>query len=149
MATEPLPTIGIRHVLLVDDHAPTLAAVATLLESEQPGIEVVGTASNSASALRLVRDAAPDVVVLDLDLAGEDGLELIPVMVLKHGVSVIILTCSDDPQKKKQSFSAGAMAFISKYSPAKELIAAIRTALPREMRMGDLSCATPTLIPKK
>lgn len=140
---------GTRHVLLVDDHAPTLLALATLLESEKPTIEVVGTARDRADALRLVRDVAPDVVVLDLDLNGENGLELVPLLVLEYGVSVIILTSSDDPLKKKQGFSAGAIAFISKFSPAEELIAAIHAALPGVVDMGGLSPSTPDSSPLK
>ena len=80
MGSEHFQGIATRRVLLVDDHAPTLAAVAALLDSERPGIEVVGTARDGASALQRVREAAPDVIALDLDLGGENGLDLIPVL---------------------------------------------------------------------
>lgn len=128
-----------RHVLLVDDHEPTLAAIAELLELERPGITVVGTAPNSSAAFRLARDTAPDVVVLDLELNGEDGLELIPHFVLKHGASVIILTSSNDPLKKRQGFAAGAKAFVSKQSPSEELITAILAMPARAEQRGGLS----------
>jgi len=122
---------GTRHVLVVDDHAPTLAAISTLLDFEQPDIEVVGTARNAAGALRLAHDVAPDVVVLDLDLDGENGLELIPALTLNCGAAVIILTSSNDPQKRRQGFAAGARAFVSKYAPSGELVAAILAVQPK------------------
>lgn len=130
---------GTRHVLVVDDHAPTLAAIAALLDLEQPDIEVVGTARDSAGALRLAHDAAPDVVVLDLDLNGENGLELIPTLVVKYGATVIILTSSNDPLTKRQGFAAGARAYISKYAPSEDLIAAILAVQPKPPGMGGLS----------
>jgi DNA-binding NarL/FixJ family response regulator len=122
---------GTRHVLVGDDHAPTLAAISTLLDFEQPDIEVVGMARNAAGALRLARDVAPDVVVLDLDLDGENGLELIPTLTLNCGAAVIILTSSNDPQKRRQGFAAGARAFVSKYAPSGELVAAILAVQPK------------------
>lgn len=122
---------GTRHVLVVDDHAPTLAAISTLLDFEKPDIEVVGTARDAVGALRLAHDIAPDVVVLDLDLDGENGLELIPTLTLKCGAAVIILTASNDPQKRRQGFAAGARAFVSKYAPSGELIAAVLAVRPK------------------
>jgi DNA-binding NarL/FixJ family response regulator len=138
-----------RHVLLVDDHAPTLSAIACMLESEQPDIEVVGMARDGAGALQLVRESAPDVVVLDLDLAGESGLELIPLLVLKHRVIVIVFTSADDPQTRKRSFSAGAAAFVSKYAPVDELISAIRSARLELVTIGGLSHPPRTIFPHK
>mgnify|MGYP003589573965 CR=1 FL=1 len=133
MRTDPFDGSRTRHVLLVDDHAPTLAAITALLGLEQPGIEIVGTARNSINALRLASDVAPDVVVLDLDLDGEDGLELIPALTLKCGAAVIILTSSNDPQKRRHGLAAGARAFISKYAPSDELIAAILAVQPKNV----------------
>lgn len=130
---------GTRHVLVVDDHAPTLEAIAALLELEQPDIEVVGTARDSAGALRLAHDASPDVVVLDLDLDGEDGLDLIPVLIVQYGATVIILTSSNDPQMKRRGFAAGARAFVSKFAPSAELIHAILAVQPKPAGMGGLS----------
>ena len=138
-----------RHVLLVDDHAPTLSAIACMLESEQPDIEVVGMARDGAGALQLVRESAPDVVVLDLDLAGENGLELMPLLVLKHRVIVIVFTSADDPQTRKRSFSAGAAAFVSKYAPVDELISAIRSARLELVAIGGLSHSPRTIFPHK
>ena len=149
MGFEPVADAGRRQVLLVDDHVPTLHAIACMLEHEQPDIEVIGTARDSAGALQFVLESAPDVVVLDLDLAGENSMELIPALVLKHGVAVIIFTSADDPLTRKRGFSAGAVAFVSKYAPVEELISAIRATRPRSMTMGGLSRPARTFLPHK
>lgn len=128
-----------RRVLIVDDHVRTLAAVAALLQAEYPRIDVVGTASNGQAALRKLRDTAPDVVVLDLDLGGERGLDLMPAIGRHAGVAVIILSSSDDPLERAQALCAGAAAFISKFSPAEELVDAILAACPETGGVGALS----------
>lgn len=119
-----------RRVLIVDDHALTLAALEALLEREYPRIEVVATASDGATAIRLIHDTEPDVVVLDLDLGDECGLDLMPAISRLPGIAVIILSASDDPLQRPRSLAAGAADFVSKLSPAGVLIAAILTARP-------------------
>lgn len=146
----PLVTgVSPRRVLIVDDHAPTRAAIASLLEEEFSLISVIGTASNGDAALRIVDAAAPDVVVLDLDLGGEYGLDLMPAIKSHKGVSVIILTSSDDPAEQARSFAAGATAFVNKFSPAGELISAILTIRPELVDIGGLSCRVVTHLPVK
>lgn len=126
----PVPVVGPRRVLVVDDHLLIREAVAALLKAEYPRIEVVGTAGDGSTALRVVRDAAPDVVVLDLYLGDEYGLDLIPAISQQPGVAVIILTSSDDPLDQSRALAAGVAAYVSKLSPAGELIAAVLAALP-------------------
>lgn len=125
VAAAPAALAGSRRVLIVDDHAPTVAAIRALLEREYPRIEVVGAASDGGTALRLIRATAPDIVVLDLNLGDEYGLDLMPEIGLYPGIAVIILTASDDVLARTRALAAGAAAFISKLSPASELIAAI------------------------
>jgi CheY-like chemotaxis protein len=60
--------------LIVDDSQPFLAAARGLLERQ--GVTVVGVASTGAEALRQIAELRPDVVLLDIDLGGESGLEL-------------------------------------------------------------------------
>lgn len=124
------PVAWPRRVLIVDDHAATLAALRSLLEREYPRIEVVGTASDGDTAMQIVRRVAPDVVVLDLDLGGEYGLDLMPAIGGRQGAAVVILTASDDPLERTRALAAGAEAFVSKFSPAEALIAAILAARP-------------------
>lgn len=145
----PVSVARTRRVLIVDDHAGTLAAVSAVLQQEYPRIDVVGTAGNSHAALRYLRDAPPDVVVLDLDLGEEDGLDLMPAISRHPDIDVIILSSSDDPLERIRALGAGALAFISKFSPAEELIAAIVAARPEVIGAGALSCATGSADPGK
>lgn len=138
-----------RHVLLVDDHAPTRAAITAILEREWPGIRVVGSVGDGVGALQAIRAMAPDVVVLDLDLGSENGLDLIPGFLRANGLSIIILTASDDSRDKAKSFAAGASAFVSKLAPASELISAILAAPSRSTGMGGLSQRVGMPIPGK
>jgi two-component system nitrate/nitrite response regulator NarL len=75
--------------LLVDDSARFLEAARTLLERD--GIRVVGVARTGAEALARALELAPDLVLLDIDLDGESGLELAP-RLARTAASVIILT---------------------------------------------------------
>lgn len=139
---------GSRRVLLVDDHALTLAAVEALLKREHPHIEVVATASDGATALRLIHEAVPDVVVLDLNIGDECGLDLMPAINRHPGIAVVILTASDDPLQRTRALATGAAAFISKLSPAAELIAAILAARP-DGGIGGLSSGVGSPLPGK
>jgi two-component system, NarL family, nitrate/nitrite response regulator NarL len=116
------------RVLIVDDHEPTLLAIASILDQEYPQINVVGIASSGDTAIRLAREAAPDVVVLDLDLDGEYGLDLLPAIDAGQGLAFVILTASDNPAERLRALAAGAVAFVSKCAPVAELIAAILAA---------------------
>jgi two-component system, NarL family, nitrate/nitrite response regulator NarL len=135
MKPDRIPVVAARaaiarplRVLVVDDHIATLTALADLLEREYPRLEVVGVARDGAGTLRAVRDAQPDVVVLDLDLGGEYGLDLLPAIRRHPGIAVVILTASDDPRERNRALAAGAAAFVSKLSPVGELIAAVVAA---------------------
>ncbi|MER6159929.1 response regulator transcription factor [Streptomyces sp. NPDC001868] len=75
--------------LIVDDSARFLEAARTLLERD--GIHVVGVATTGAQALAQAVELAPDLVLLDIDLNGESGLELAP-RLARTAASVIILT---------------------------------------------------------
>lgn len=145
----PVSAVKTRRVLIVDDHARTLAAVAALLQQEYPRIDVVGTASDGNMALQIIRDAVPNVVVLDLELGDEHGLDLMPAIARFPGVEVIVLSSSDDPLARAQALDAGALAFISKFSPAEELIAAILALCPGATGTGALSCAAGSAEPGK
>jgi DNA-binding NarL/FixJ family response regulator len=68
------PEIVPVRCLIVDDNALFLESAANLLRRE--GLDVVGVASSSAEAVRLVRELQPDVTLVDIDLGDEDGFEL-------------------------------------------------------------------------
>jgi DNA-binding NarL/FixJ family response regulator len=81
------------HCLIVDDSLSVLAAARELLERE--GMSVVGVASNSADALRLVRELEPDVALIDIELGEESGFDLADRLAeLDHQVPTISILIS-------------------------------------------------------
>ncbi len=115
-------------ILLVDDQRAILSGVSALIESEAPCMRVVGRARCAGQALALARGTAPDIVVLDADLAGEDGLRLIPVFRADCHAAVVVFTCLSDPEVRRRAQRLGAEGFVLKTAPGEELLAAIRRA---------------------
>lgn len=126
MFSVPLPH-PIR-VLLVDDQRAILAGVSELIQSESPRMTVVGQARSASQALALADATTPDVVVLDADLAGENGLDLIPHLRAARHAAVVLFTCLTDPELPGLAFRQGATAVIAKTAPSQELLDAISAA---------------------
>ncbi len=113
------------RVLLVDDQQLWRQIVGMHL-SQEPDLEVVGEAGDAAGALALARELLPDLVVLDLDLAGERGHDLLgPLHAL--GAQVLVLSGTEAVEDVVEAFGAGAVGFLPKDHPAEEFADALRT----------------------
>lgn len=119
------PPYPIR-ILLVDDQSAILTGVNALIMSEAPHMEVVGQARSAGQARVLADAVAPDIVVLDVDLAGEDGLALIPHLLSASRAAIVVFTCLTDPELPKRALGLGASAFVAKTASGEELLDAIR-----------------------
>lgn len=119
------------RVLVVDDHLGTRVGVASLIEAEQPRMGCVGTAGTAGDALAYARALQPNVIVLDVNLAGEDGLALIPGLHRAAHCAVVVLTSLADPNVAAHALRLGAHACLHKTAPAVELMAAIFAATPQ------------------
>ena len=113
------------RVMLVDDHRSVLWGLAKLVESDRPRMEVVGSATSCAAAVELAARTSPDVVVLDLDLGGENACEIIPVLVNGGGTRVLVWTGMRDSRAREQSILRGASGLVQKEEPAETLLKAI------------------------
>jgi two-component system nitrate/nitrite response regulator NarL len=100
-----------RTILIVDDHRPFRESARRLLESE--GFEVVGEAENGVSALRLARELAPDIVLLDVQLPDFDGFEVAERLRQREPAPDVILISSRDEYGPLVAASA-ARAFVLK-----------------------------------
>ncbi len=115
-------------VLIADDQALVRAGFRSILEG-QPGITVAGEAADGLDAVDLVRRRAPDVVVMDIQMPGLDGLEATRRILAEAGerpVAVLMLTTFDLDAYVYDALRAGASGFLLKDVPPEELIAAIR-----------------------
>lgn len=112
-------------VFLIDDHKCVLWGLEKLVASEQPRMRVAGKASSRAEALTGVVAAAPNVVLLDLDLNGSCSLEFLPELLARSGAQVLVLTGSRDNATLERAVALGARGIVRKDEPADVLIEAI------------------------
>ena len=118
------PPLSVR-VLIVDDHEIMRAGLRMLLESH-PGITVVGEAATCAEALALATGTQPDVIVLDLDLGGENAVESIPTLLrAAPETRIVILTGVRDPELHRQAIRHGALGLVMKEKAVGTLLEAI------------------------
>jgi DNA-binding response OmpR family regulator len=120
------------RVLVVDDEAPIIELVRGYLERE--GMEVIA-ASDGQVALDLIRERAPDVVVLDVNLPGLDGFEVLRRARAFSDAYVMMLTARAEEIDRIVGLSVGADDYLVKPFSPRELVARIR-ALLRRPRMG-------------
>ncbi|MFI6514359.1 response regulator transcription factor [Spirillospora sp. NPDC050679] len=113
-------------VLLAEDQGMVRGALAALLDLEDD-LEVVGQAADGAEAVAAAARLAPDVVLLDVEMPGKDGLTAAAeIGAALPGCRVMILTTFGRPGYLRRAMEAGAAAFLIKDGPAEELAAAIR-----------------------
>jgi DNA-binding NarL/FixJ family response regulator len=116
------------RVLLVDDHDLFRTGLRNLLE-EEGGVLVAGEATNGSEAVRLVRELAPDVVVMDLNMPSMTGVEATRhITALSPLTRVIVLTISDEDRDVLDAIVAGACGYLLKDSSISEVIAGIHAA---------------------
>lgn len=128
-ATDPAtPHTPTTRVVLVDDQELIRAGFRMILSVEDD-LEVVGEAGDGAAAVRAVADLRPDVVLMDVQMPGTDGIAATEAIVAAHDdVAVLILTTFDDDDYLFSSLRAGASGFLLKNCPPDDLVAAIRQA---------------------
>jgi DNA-binding NarL/FixJ family response regulator len=111
------------RVLLADDHPDMMTALAHLIE---PLCEIVGRIADGADVLDSVARLRPDVLLVDVNMPGLDGIEICRRTVRAFpAVGVIVLTAAVDPALAHAAHDAGATAFIVKLSAGEELPAAL------------------------
>jgi two-component system, NarL family, nitrate/nitrite response regulator NarL len=124
MSTPSLSSNPIR-VLVVDDHSIVRAGLRMLIES-QGRLEIVGEASSGPTAVAVAASTQPDIVLLDLDLGGTSGLDVIPnLLSAATKARVIILTGVRDVEQHREAVRRGAMGVVVKEQAAPVLLNAI------------------------
>jgi DNA-binding NarL/FixJ family response regulator len=125
------------RVLVVDDHEMFSEALALLL-SRQDDVRLVGSARDAEEALRLVDDDEPDVVLMDLDLPGVDGIEA--TRQIRQAVpkaKVVVLSGVVDTETIADALAAGACGYVPKTRAVDELLDVVRRAAAGELVMPE------------
>jgi two-component system nitrate/nitrite response regulator NarL len=136
-----IPLQAIR-VLLVEDHTVIRAGLRLLLESRR-GLVVVGEATTCAEALELVARERPDIILLDLALGTEDGLDLLPVLKTRAtSARVLVLTGICAVEEHRQAIRQGAMGLVLKEQAPEVLLRAIEKVHAGEVWLDHTTLAS-------
>jgi two-component system response regulator NreC len=113
-------------VLIVDDHAVVRSGLRLVLEAEDD-IEPVGEAGSARDAIFEARSTKPDVILLDVVMPDQSGIEVIPQLLHESpGAKILVLSMQDDPQYLREAFAAGASGYVLKEAADSEVVAAVR-----------------------
>ena len=114
------------RAVVVDDHAVVRSGIRLLLDREDD-IEVVDEAGSAKDAVFAVRALKPDVVLLDVVMPGESGVEVLPKLLHESPETrVLVLSMQDDPSYVREAFAAGASGYVLKEAADEEVVAAVR-----------------------
>jgi two-component system response regulator NreC len=114
------------RVLIVDDHAIVRSGLRLLIAREE-GLTPVAEAANASEAIYRMIEQKPDVLLIDVTMRGESGIEAIPKLLAASPSSkVLVLSMHDDPRYVRDAFAAGASGYVLKEAADAELVAAIR-----------------------
>ncbi|MFE4416428.1 response regulator [Streptomyces sp. NPDC093064] len=114
------------RVVLADDQ-PLVRSGLRVIMADYPDLEVVGEAATDAEAVQLVRDASPDVVVMDIRMPGMDGIEATHLITAGPATTrVLVLTTFDEDDHVYGALRAGASGFVVKDMALDDILAAIR-----------------------
>jgi DNA-binding NarL/FixJ family response regulator len=124
---EEPPALDALRVLLVDDHDLFRTGLRNLLEEQ--GVHIVGEAAAGAEALKLTRELAPDVIVMDLNMPGMTGVEATRhITAVAPLTRVLVLTISDQDADVMDAILAGACGYLLKDASIQELMRGIQSA---------------------
>jgi DNA-binding NarL/FixJ family response regulator len=128
------------RVLLVDDHDLFRTGLRNLLEEQ--GVDIVGDVDSGTEALRKIREVAPEVVVMDLNMPGISGVEATRQIAMVAPLTrVLVLTISDQDADVMDAILAGACGYLLKDASINELITGIRAAANGESLVSPVIAA--------
>ena len=134
-------TADALRVLIVDDHDLFRSGLRNLLE-EESGVQIVGEAAGGHDAVRIVRELAPDVVVMDLNMPGMGGVDATRhITAVAPLTRVVMLTISDEDNDVIDAILAGACGYLLKDSSIQDLMAGIRAAAMGESLISPIIAA--------
>ncbi|MFJ2114452.1 MULTISPECIES: response regulator [unclassified Streptomyces] len=132
------------RVMIVDDHR-TFAELLAFALASQPDFDCAGYASTGAAAVDLAARERPDMVVMDIALGGESGLDVTRrIREVTPDTTVVIVSAHRDPDWVIRAARAGASAFVPKSGSLEEMLAALRQARPGPMLVSASTFGAPS-----
>ena len=114
------------RVLIVDDHAVVRSGLKLVLDADD-GIEPVGEAGTARDAIFEARALKPDVILLDVVMPDQSGLDIIPTLLHENpDTKILMLSMQDDPRYVREAFDAGASGYVLKEAADSEVVSAVR-----------------------
>src|SRR4051812_4411112 len=133
-----VPGIGTKkRVFLVEDHEVVRDGLARLINNE-PDLAVCGESAGLADAKRGVAETSPDVVIIDLLLGEEDGLELVRELKARRpGLPTLVLSMYKESLYAERALRAGARGYVTKLAPTETVLVALRRVLSGAIYVSD------------
>jgi len=136
-ANTTVTTVRKSGVFIVDDH-PLVREGLTNLINRQSDLVVCGEAKDSPEAIEGITKDQPDVVIIDISLANESGLELIKHLVKQFPeLPVVVLSMHDEALYAERALRAGARGYVMKHETSKSVLASIRRVLAGDIYVSE------------
>lgn len=120
-------------IILADDHTVLRSGLRLLLDT-QPDMQVIGEASDGLEVIKLAEKLTPNLIILDLTMAGLGGMEALPLLRKAAPTArILILTMHDDESYLRQTLRDGASGYVLKKAADNELLSAIRAVMRGEV----------------
>jgi len=127
----------IQTVLVIDDHPLMRKGILQLIAMEA-SLRVVGEAGDGQQGLALARQLQPDLILLDLNMRGTSGQELLGILKAEdHDARVIVLTVSDSEEDVVGALQAGADGYLLKDMEPEDVLNALRAAAQGRMALSE------------
>ena len=125
------------RILIVDDH-PIFRMGMQALINQEAGLTVCGVAENLSMARTAIADTAPDMVIIDISLDGDNGLDLVrEISANAQPIPTLVLSMHDESVWAERAIRAGARGYIMKKAVSESVIEAIRTILQGHIHLSD------------
>jgi DNA-binding NarL/FixJ family response regulator len=137
IAPKPVSTEKKIAVFIVDDHPLVRQGLAQVINGETD-MMVCGDAEDAPKALHAVNAKNPDLVIVDISLRGNNGLELIKnIKALKHNLPILVFSMHDETVYAQRALRAGARAYVMKQESADKIITAIRRIMSGDIYVSN------------
>jgi DNA-binding NarL/FixJ family response regulator len=131
------PEIEKSRILVVDDHPLFREGLRQMIERD-PELTVCGEAADAAEAMKAIPQYNPDMVIVDISLGGTSGIDLIKTIKAEYDdLPLLVVSMHDESLYAERALRAGAMGYVMKHEPGKNVKAAIHKVLGGEIYLSE------------